>query len=299
MVKMPFDCASNKPSGIALAKTPNVNCLDYSTLFTVTDRKKLSPNPSLTINKPYCHEIQGVPPLLVINCKLAPCNAIKNTSYRRPGVNCLADCNLPEGGGVGKSGIGKNDFYIEGFNCLRSCDSTPNPSYGVNCVLKHKNFVMPLCSASGVANAPFYNLATNNLDSRMKCINYDDMRICGQSESGNHLKTCVNQGVNGGFVINPDVTRKCYHGYTNANCVKISCSNLAKEELSVYVNSFNSIALRSDNNYCIADEYTNFSFDQIDVNSSLTDSNKKFYLTNYTLPSKPCEKSHLYLFPSF
>jgi hypothetical protein len=151
MIKIPFDCSA-PPRG--LSPLSGTNCLNYSALFRnapSADSKKLNPiecektGGTHTVNclssqKPYCHVTEN--PIIAINCKLAPCNAIPNQKYRRPGVNCLADCN-----DTSVSSISKPKFFIEGFNCLSSCKTAPAPkNIGENCVLEFNDYVMPLCN---------------------------------------------------------------------------------------------------------------------------------------------------------
>ena len=160
MITIPFDCdvtsLENFPAGITASE--GVNCLNYSKVFEQgsINEKKLRPRKCdstkthgftcLSTEKNYCHVTNK--PILGINCRLAPCNSIPNEEYRRPGVNCLADCN-----NTTTDNISQSKFFMEGFNCLSSCrtfgssPTEPTRIIGQNCVLEFNKYLMPLCAA--------------------------------------------------------------------------------------------------------------------------------------------------------
>ena len=115
-----------------------VTCLNYSSVFrNISSSKNFDPIECqggtdgvncLSTLKPYCHQVDN--PVLGLNCKLPPCNAIPNSAFRRPGVNCMADCNQAPG-----DSIKHPQLFMEGFNCLRSCLTSSGGIVGANCVL--------------------------------------------------------------------------------------------------------------------------------------------------------------------
>ena len=174
MIKIPFDCSSTPPVGVTASS--GVNCLNYSAIFpgSSSESKKLNPNECektggteftncIASEKPYCHTISN--PIIAINCKLAPCNAVPNQKYRRPGVNCLADCN-----DTSVNSISKPKFFIEGFNCLSSCNTKAVPKIiGENCVLEFNEYVMPLCNQQSAGTKNF-NKVIDSSGARETCL---------------------------------------------------------------------------------------------------------------------------------
>jgi len=229
MIKIPFDCSSPPPGNLG---NRGVNCLDYNNVFKNFAGKNLNPiectgaktdkTNCLSTNKPYCHNQDN--PILGINCKLAPCNAIPNQKFRRPGVNCLADCNQP----TSAKHIMEDKFFMEGFNCLSSCDSltTAPPNIGNNCVLKFNDYVMPLCNKdSKFSGANFFNKSSNDLSPREQCLDVIDLPICNSQTNTIHSNNCVNECANAPYtghgiscinftataVASNYTTRKCHH----------------------------------------------------------------------------------------
>ncbi|NBR95541.1 MAG: hypothetical protein EBT55_04460, partial [Proteobacteria bacterium] len=104
----------------------------------------------------YCHEKTLVEPILGKNCRLPACLSISKEYYRRPGINCLADCNATDI--FGGNGIDDANLKYPGINCLPACetglkttsylvDLTTNSllpkDIGASCFLKHQGYVMP------------------------------------------------------------------------------------------------------------------------------------------------------------
>ena len=315
MIKIPFDCTTPPPG---ITATEKVNCLRYGNVFTfapgtapanINSSKKLNPiecngaledkRTCLSTNKSYCHNIDN--PILGINCKLAPCNAIPNQKYRRPGVNCMADCN-----DASRKSISENKFFMEGFNCLSSCKTATSPDIGQNCVLEFNDFVMPLCNKDNLfPTAKFFNKSNNAFLPREQCLDVIDLPLCTRSQtitanncvpecSGNpsgHGTSCINFQTN---AISTQYTNKKCHHYlnptelnANPNCAKLNCHNLSITELERSLNSVDfSIPTISNQKYCTPTKYTNFSFKQFEAingNSSSTT-----YLRDYKLDNKPC-----------
>ena len=317
MIKIPFDCLTPPPGIIA---TEKVNCLKYGNVFTfaagtdqatINSSKKLNPiectgtledkRTCLSTNKSYCHNIDN--PILGINCKLAPCNAIPNQKYRRPGVNCMADCNESN---TAKH-ITENKFFMEGFNCLSSCKTTASPIIGENCVLEFNDYVMPLCNKDNLfPSAKFFNKSSNAFFPREQCLDVIDLPLCASAQTittnncvpecavGNfsgHGNSCIN------FQTNADSTKytnkKCHHYTTtatlnaNPSCGKLNCHNLSITELARSLNGVDfSIPTISNQKYCIPTKYTNFSFKQFKaINENLPST---AYLRDYKLDNKTC-----------
>ena len=315
MIKIPFDCdTASRPFGVS----PNegVNCLKYSNIFGENSTKKLKPhkctgarntnkvnciNPELE----YCHQnIDN--PIIGINCKLAPCNYIPNDKYRRPGINCMADCNQSAG-----KHISNDIFFIEGFNCLPSCKTlTTSPKIiGVNCVLEFNDYVMPSCNNN--FQNDFY-LSRSNTDSRNQCLDVIDLPLCSKpidSSKEIELVNCVKEcnfsltrhGIDCiNFNTSPterssfggSINKKCHHYddlslLQNATCEKIDCHSLSHNELKNSLNEFDSsLPGFSTQKFCKTSKYSNFSVNQIISITSGAGANK--YLKEYTLPNKPC-----------
>ena len=318
MIKIPFDCATPAHGTV---RNPGVNCLDYGSVFkTISYSKNFEPIECTgalqdkrtclsTSNKSYCHEIDN--PILGINCKLAPCNAIPNQKYRRPGVNCMADCNES----TTAKHIMENKFFMEGFNCLSSCDTinssrSISPIIGENCVLKFNEYVMPLCNKDNLfPNAIFFNKSNNAFLPREQCLDVVDLPLCAGSETiteNNCVPDCSgNPGGHGTSCINFDssvgstyTNKKCHHYKTlanlnaNPNCAKLNCHNLSIIELQRSLNAVDfSIPTISNQKYCTPTKYTNFSFKQfkaINENTINGNSQATAYLRDYQLDNKPC-----------
>lgn len=312
MVKIPFDCSQTPPAGFP--RTAGSTCLNYRNVFSnVTNSKNYSPiectgalrdgiNCLSVSNKKYCHAIDN--PILGINCKLAPCNAIPNQKFRRPGVNCLADCN-----DTSSSSISNPKFFMEGFNCLSSCKTkTTNPpvadDIGKNCVLEFNNYVMPLCSTDNVFNeTKHFNLATTSFSPREQCLNVIDLPLCDSGNSVDFVNGCVGQcNASGTPKKNcisfdpPNPERKCHHYTTlsslnsNVGCQKIDCHKLSTIELKRSLNTANfALPTISDQKFCIPTKYTNFSLAQfIAMKDNTIVPTSKAYLRDYKLDNKPC-----------
>jgi hypothetical protein len=320
MIKIPFDCASS-PTGITALE--GQNCLNYSNVFNSapTLGKKLDPKKCegskidkkdcLSIEgKEYCHLIDN--PIIGINCKLAPCNFIPNQQYRRPGVNCLADCNASQG-----ENISQEKFFMEGFNCLSSCRTLTSSPKKIqeNCVLEFNGYVMPLCNDYKGINDPIkqkhFN-KSNNQDKRTNCLDVEDLPICngysGQSELANCVKqcsgdvvdprhniNCINFDSNNNQLYGGSVEKAC-HRYTdaqtlndNSGCSKIDCQKLSNSELANSLNHYSQSINKSSEKYCKPSVYTNFSREQfIAINSRRPPNFPEPYLTDYLLDQKPC-----------
>ena len=320
MIKIPFDC-STPPDGIEpidaslenLTVDPPIvaNCLNYSNVFHDTaNEKKLNPKKCenglrdkisclTTDTKFYCHLINN--PILGFNCKLAPCNLIPAQEYRRPGVNCLADCNDDPG-----KHISEAKFFMEGFNCLKSCNTSTLKTIGEHCVLEFNGYAMPLClDYPGVTadKIKHFNKA-NRLDRRESCLDVVDLPICEPSQT--NLQNCVKECHE---VTDPRHNINCvnfnsaseqqYVGYkkktchsysdrtsllSNPGCDKIECHKLSDTELKNSKNIFSKDNGESSADYCIPKEYTNFSHSQFTAISN----SQNPYLRDYLLDGKPC-----------
>ena len=320
MIKIPFDCNRSEGNFPALIDSDRgVNCLIYSDVFHDTSTgKKLNPKKCenglvdgencLSTQKDYCHETNN--PILGINCKLAPCNFIPNQQYRRPGVNCLADCNDAPG-----EHISQARFFMEGFNCLSSCKTAPTEpkkEIGEHCVLEFNKYVMPLCSDyRGVTNSKHFNTTTRK-NKRESCLDVEDLPICTGYSGESELKNCVRE-CSGGVTdprhnvncvnFNSDhkqlyygVFEKECHKYTdqgslnaNSGCKKIDCHRLSDSELAKSLNVFGQNNGKSSAKYCDPTVYTNFSNAQfIAINSRRPPNFLEPYLTDYLLDYKPC-----------
>jgi len=325
MIKIPFDCSS-PPAGIL--KDVGVNCLNYidapgiTGVFTqgAIEGKKLGPKKCeagkthardcLTTDKNYCHETNK--PILGINCKLAPCNSIPNDKYRRPGVNCLADCNKTPGDDISEA-----RFFMEGFNCLSSCRTFVPPTtvppttkmIGENCVLEFNGYVMPLCSDYlGTTDSKHFNENVKKIR-RKDCVNLEDLplnvgyngqidlinsvRECSSASDQRHNRNCVNfdsaEQKYGG-----SIAKEC-HRYTslaslnadagrNIICPKINCHELSDSELARSFNAFDLASGLSSAKYCNPTVYREFSLAQVKG----IDNTSKPYLKDYLLDYEPC-----------
>ena len=315
MIKIPFDCSTGTlPTGASPIE--GTNCLRYANIFKDNRTKKLKPQKctgSTNSNKincinpdlEYCH-LKTESPIIGINCKLAPCNFIANDKYRRPGVNCMADCNETAG-----KHISNDIFFIEGFNCLPSCKTlSTNPKLiGENCVLEINEYVMPSCNNN--FNNDFYLSRSGSSDaSRTQCLDVIDLPLCssplanGEVELANCVKACnvsLNRhGVNCVNFYSADsasfggsIRKKCHHYddlatlTANPTCEKIYCHNLSYSELKNSLNDFDpSLPGFSTQKFCKTSKYSNFSVNQINFINSASNTNK--YLKEYILPDKPC-----------
>ena len=294
MIAIPPPC----PSSIT-----GVTCLNYSNVFNNTVSKNLDPIECigktdgincLSTNKPYCHELSSGNPILGINCKLPPCNLIPNTTFRRPGVNCMADCNE----NAGRS-IKENRFFMEGFNCLKSCSTTPSPIAGNNCVYEFNDYVMPFCNNPRTPSGEsikFYNLTSSSIKKiRENCLDFHDLPICVAGETDTLKKcafTCPLPTSPGADLncIPPDYKNSfCHYNFNTAGCKKYRCDQLSANELK---NSGNEIkntlvdgdnGIKSDQKACEVSDYTKFSYKQ------LNSANFNNHSINYFLANKPCQ----------
>ncbi|MFM7702850.1 MAG: hypothetical protein ACKO6C_05290, partial [Alphaproteobacteria bacterium] len=273
---------------------PTITCLNYQNVFEDANTKKLRPIDCagktdsincLSTAKPYCHEVDN--PVLGLNCKLPPCNYIENQVFRRPGINCMADCNDNT-----QNFIKDQAHFMEGFNCLKSCSTTSDPIPGNNCVFEFNNYVMPICTQArnpqGHPNKSF-NKTSSNFKRRQDCIDYKDLPICASGES-NSSKKCVNRCASesdAGLDLNcasPSyINSFCHYNPNTANCTKYSCHLLSPNELKQSNNAIVANENKSDQKGCITSGYLNFSYYQL---NALGWNNFK---TNYTLANKPCQ----------
>ena len=317
MIAIPFDCdtasSGNFPTGITASE--GVNCLNYSKVFEQgsINGKKLRPHKCdntktdgrtcLSIEKDYCHVTNK--PILGINCRLAPCNSIPNEEYRRPGVNCLADCN-----NTTTDNISQPKFFMEGFNCLSSCrtfgssPTEPTRIIGQDCVLEFNENVMPLCTAHPEGSTKHFNETTRK-NKREDCLSLEDLPLffsdAGQLDLINSVKECTSvtpprPNIN---CINFDPTSKECHRYgeiqsleadaqRNIRCKKIDCHKLSDTELKRSFNAFILENNRSTEKYCIPSLYTKFNFVQAMAINSRDSSTNPRYLADYLLAIKPC-----------
>ncbi|MFZ9470095.1 MAG: hypothetical protein ACO26G_03465, partial [Rickettsiales bacterium] len=273
-----------------------VTCLNYSNVFrTISSSKNFDPIKCeggtdgvncLSTLKPYCHQVDN--PILGINCKLPPCNAIPNNVFRRPGVNCMADCNQAPG-----DSIKYPQLFMEGFNCLRSCSTSSGAIIGANCVLEFNDYVMPLCNDARTPNgqsSQFYNKTSKpNPLIRQDCIDYRDLPICGAGES-NASKKCTNRCIsdsdtNAGLTctIPTYLNSFCHNNPNTPGCTKYYCHQLSPNELKQSQNSIMPYERNSNQLGCLTSEYTNFSFQQLANDGSFNN-----HTVNYTLAAKPC-----------
>ena len=290
MIKFPKDCVGY----VGGTAVPGQNCLNYSQIFENVSSKKLRPikcdsTKTDKINcldvtaKTYCHQISN--PILGINCKLAPCSFIDNTKYRRPGVNCLADCNSSD-----NKSISQPKFFMEGINCLSSCKTSSSKNVGVDCVFEFNNYVFPLCSNPS-SLFKHYNVASSSGGRREKCLDLEDLPMCDKHPSFlpkiNCTQSCTTQNTNLHNIDCTDLSiNKNCHQINNfqEDCTKTSCTNLTPLELSSS-NNFNRFSNDSisTQKYCLVDKtYTAFSFNQ------LSTSGYNGYLKDYTLADMPC-----------
>ena len=313
MIKIPFDCSS-PPTGVTALR--GENCLNYSAIFpdSNSDSKKLNPRECektggteftncISSQKPYCHSVPDPEkPIIGINCKLAPCNEIPNQKYRRPGVNCLADCN-----DTSNNAISKPKFFIEGFNCLSSCNTKAAPRFiGENCVLEFNDYVMPLCNQQSAGTKNFNKLIDSS-GARKTCLDVIDLPLCSaSSQLSDELTKCVKECspplnkhnincINFLSAKNADyngyVDKSCHHYASleslvaNSSCKKLDCHKLSDTELSRTLNAFDStIDGFSTKKYCNPVKYTNFTVNQFRAINDVSNA----YLRDYKLDNKPC-----------
>ncbi len=149
----------------------------------------------------YCHTKTKEAPVLGENCRLPSCLSISKEYYRRPGINCLADCN----DGAEFNGIDNANLRLPGINCLPACETgSKSVSYtsdyqsldpflpkdiGVTCFLKHQGYVMPVCNSTPLVNSPNSNsqnisdvkntiIAASPNVPRKDCLNAADLPLC-------------------------------------------------------------------------------------------------------------------------
>ena len=152
----------------------------------------------------YCHDKKDKQePILGQNCRLPACLAISKEYYRRPGINCLADCNDTSD----FNGIDDNNLKLPGINCLPACetyttgtkvvnyqanlttDSLLPKDIGTTCFLKHQGYVMPVCNNTPLANFPSDSNSQNSESvkqvtiassavPRKDCMNASDLPLC-------------------------------------------------------------------------------------------------------------------------
>jgi len=285
-----YDIAPQCVAGLAAG----INCINYTNSFIDKANKKLKPIECQTgmthglncmdIRKlKYCQEVEV--PILGLNCKLPACSFIPNNLFRRPGVNCLANCLDNPG-----KQIFQNENFIEGVNCLTPCSTGLDGS----CVLKFLKNVIPFCNKEGNAH---YNVATTSYDIRSQCMDIKDAEICNGSNVigfGDNTcfpkcltetdENCINN--NSRLTVqNIPLSKKCHHLTTTEPCEKISCSKLTPNELGLYKNTINYLEttnqnfLKSDQKYCLTAPYNQFTYEQL---------NSSEYLNHYTLINKPC-----------
>ncbi len=273
-----------------------VNCIRYLALYSDINSKRFSApscdssganhgNTCMRSDLPFCHNVAS--PFLGVNCRLPACNAIPNETVRRPGVNCLADCNDKS-----KKAIQDNVFFFEGLNCLPSCKTTVNPNPGQNCVLEFNDYVMPFCTSENAALPRFQlNWSGDKIQRRKNCLDVRDLPLC--SGSATSMVNCVNQcqnsfsakpnvdcvafsGVSGLSAIleNKKITPKCHHYPSisglayDPNCEKYTCDMLSPEELSA-----SNSPLTTDSKFCSKIDAANkpikcSSFSQKQLNSA-------------------------------
>ncbi len=147
----------------------------------------------------YCHNKTREDPVLGDNCRLPSCLSISKEYYRRPGINCLADCNDR----ADFNGIDDVNLKLPGINCLPACETgsktvlygvdSRDPDkllpkdIGVTCFLKHQGYVMPVCNNTPLANfssnsnsqetANVKNIANPHIP-RKDCMNAADLPLC-------------------------------------------------------------------------------------------------------------------------
>lgn len=169
-----------------------------------TDRAKIANNNfDFSGVSDYCHEKTLVKPILGENCRLPACLAISKEYYRRPGINCLADCNATDI--FGGNGIDDADLKYPGINCLPACETgSKTTSYlvdlttnsllpkdiGASCFLKHQGYVMPVCNNTPLVGFSdgSHSQQTNVIKSatiaknppvpRRNCMNASDLPLC-------------------------------------------------------------------------------------------------------------------------
>ena len=262
LIQMPLDCENIVAPDV---KKPGLNCIRKTTIYPtnskyytppVCNSSKIHGETCIRADLPYCHEVST--PILTINCRLPSCNAIPNTAIRRPGVNCLADCNAAAGL---TSGIAEDGYFYQGFNCLPNCKSTNSPQAGVNCVYDFQGFVSPLCQ--NISNSSEFLLSNRggNLTHRRDCVDLIDLPFCSLMNNQQDNVNCVNQcstnqtsnqnclAFDGETDYGTATSQKLCHHILSASsgsidmqtCTRISCDLLTPEELAV-VNSHTFLA---------------------------------------------------------
>lgn len=266
LIRLPIDC-TQLPLG--MNPSPGTNCLNlfgssgiYKTATAQNPGKYLAPTicsdssqhgiSCIKSDLPYCQEESS--PILGVNCRLSPCTAISNTNLRRPGVNCLADCNDSS-----DNFIKEPQYFFEGLNCLKNCATTANPIAGENCTYDFQGYTTPMCRAKlGGGNSELFlaNRGGNNLN-RKNCVDLIDLPFCnhflsspGRGTAGRQNINCVNHCTSTTDVSNENcvafegeagygniLAKKYCHrnlGYvaaSSASCEKLSCDLLTPEEL--------------------------------------------------------------------
>jgi hypothetical protein len=318
-----YKIAENCPPSNAGA---GVNCINYSTSFLKPSTRYLSSSGSTKNlepklcetgvthgngcigSLPYCSEVTN--PILGLTCALPPCSFVPNTFFRRPGVNCLANCLDNT-----KDQIINDHHFIEGVNCLTPCDSfssgdeanIKNYNNG-KCVLTFLSYVIPFCNKTRKDNIASYNLVSSSYASlfpRKMCINLEDLPICTGTDQPSNIdftrncaKACpnTNDENHGKNCIDKFISKYCHHKYSNDSevpkCNKLDCSQLTPDELNnpdiQNVVEFTIVSspnyLKSDENFCNTVPYDNFTYEQL---KSITGGSNK-YLRAYTLARQPC-----------
>ncbi len=245
-----------------------------------TDRSKIATNNfDFSGVSDYCHEKTLVEPILGKNCRLPACLSISKEYYRRPGINCLADCNATDI--FGGNGIDDANLKYPGINCLPACetglkttsylvDLTTNSllpkDIGASCFLKHQGYVMPVCNNTPLVGFSdgSHSQQTNVIKSatiaknppvpRKDCMNASDLPLCA-------------------FFIDK--------GASIAN--KFGCLGMVKQTIS-------GSAVFVDNEYVLGtNEINKTTTSQYDENPALGQLNSKnIPIINYALPSSSC-----------
>jgi len=171
-----------------------------------SDRSKIATNNfDFSDVSDYCHEKNLVEPILGENCRLPACLSISKEYYRRPGINCLADCNAIDI--FGGNGIDDANLKYPGINCLPACETglktvlysssdlnNANALFpkdiGASCFLKHQGYVMPVCNNTPLVGFPDNShsqqtiviesatIAKNPPVPRKDCMNASDLPLC-------------------------------------------------------------------------------------------------------------------------
>ena len=200
---------------------------------------------------------------------------------------------------------------MEGFNCLKSCNTSTLKTIGQDCVLEFNGYVMPLCKNHPDGITKHFNKTTSIIQDidpynnpRVSCLDAIDLPICEPSQT--NLQNCVKECYE---VTNPKHNKNCvnfnsaseqqYDGYKtktchsyndrtslldNPGCNKIECHKLSDIELKNSKNIFSKDNGKSSADYCVPTEYTNFSHAQFTAISN----SQNPYLRDYLLDGKPC-----------